>query len=42
SVVLPCHRVVGANGDLTGFAAGLDTKRWLLDHESGQAPLPLE
>ena len=41
SVVLPCHRVVAANGDLTGFAAGLDTKRWLLDHESGQAPLPL-
>lgn len=41
SVVLPCHRVVGASGDLTGFAAGIDTKRWLLDHESGQAPLPL-
>jgi len=34
SIVLPCHRVVGANGSLTGFAAGLETKRWLLDHES--------
>lgn len=33
SIVLPCHRVVGANGKLTGFAGGLDSKRWLLDHE---------
>ena len=35
SIVLPCHRIVGANGKLTGFAGGLDTKRWLLVHESG-------
>ena len=34
SIVLPCHRVVGADGSLTGFAGGLDTKRWLLDHEA--------
>lgn len=33
SIVLPCHRIVGADGKLTGFAGGLDTKRWLLDHE---------
>jgi methylated-DNA-[protein]-cysteine S-methyltransferase len=33
SIVLPCHRVVGANGALTGFAGGLATKRWLLDFE---------
>ena len=33
SIVVPCHRVVGANGSLTGFAGGLDTKAWLLDHE---------
>lgn len=33
SIVLPCHRVVGANGKLTGFAGGLDAKQWLLDHE---------
>jgi len=33
SIVVPCHRVVGSNGDLTGFAAGLDVKSWLLDHE---------
>ena len=32
-IVVPCHRVVGATGTLTGFAGGLDTKRWLLDHE---------
>jgi len=32
-IVVPCHRVVGANGQLTGFGGGLDTKAWLLDHE---------
>ena len=34
SIVAPCHRVVGSNGALTGFAGGLAAKRWLLDHES--------
>lgn len=41
SIVLPCHRVVGADGSLTGFAGGLDAKRFLLSHEqsvSGLAP----
>ena len=37
SIVLPCHRIVGADGKLTGFAGGLDTKRWLLDHEASVA-----
>jgi methylated-DNA-[protein]-cysteine S-methyltransferase len=32
-IVVPCHRVVGANGDLTGYAGGLERKRWLLRHE---------
>lgn len=32
-IVVPCHRVVGSNGKLTGFAGGLGTKAWLLDHE---------
>jgi methylated-DNA-[protein]-cysteine S-methyltransferase len=41
-VVLPCHRVIGANGKLTGFAGGLDTKRWLLEHESVHACGPKE
>ena len=33
SIVVPCHRVVGADGSMTGFAGGIDTKRFLLDHE---------
>lgn len=33
-IVVPCHRVIGANGSLTGFAGGMEAKRWLLDHES--------
>ncbi len=33
SIVIPCHRVVGANGHLTGYAGGLERKRWLLQHE---------
>jgi len=34
AIVTPCHRVIGANGDLTGYAGGLHAKRWLLDHEA--------
>ncbi|MFJ9947362.1 methylated-DNA--[protein]-cysteine S-methyltransferase [Kitasatospora sp. NPDC091207] len=34
-IVRPCHRVIGAGGSLTGFAAGVDRKRWLLELESG-------
>ena len=41
SIILPCHRVVGSNGSLTGFAAGIDTKKWLLDHEKGHTKLAL-
>jgi len=33
AVVLPCHRIIGSNGSLTGYGGGLDRKRWLLDHE---------
>ena len=33
SIIIPCHRVVGANGKLTGYAGGLDKKTWLLKHE---------
>lgn len=33
SVVVPCHRVIGSGGDLTGYAGGVDRKRWLLEHE---------
>ncbi|MDQ6433813.1 methylated-DNA--[protein]-cysteine S-methyltransferase [Mesorhizobium sp. LHD-90] len=34
SIVVPCHRLIGANGDLTGYAGGIARKRWLLDHEA--------
>src|SRR6266550_167794 len=32
-IILPCHRVIGAKGELTGFTGGLERKRWLLEHE---------
>lgn len=34
ALVIPCHRIVGANGNLTGYAAGLARKKWLLEWES--------
>jgi O-6-methylguanine DNA methyltransferase len=33
-IVVPCHRVIGADGSLTGYGGGIERKRWLLDHES--------
>jgi methylated-DNA-[protein]-cysteine S-methyltransferase len=33
-IIVPCHRVIGADGSLTGFGGGIDRKRWLLDHET--------
>jgi methylated-DNA-[protein]-cysteine S-methyltransferase len=40
AVVVPCHRVIGADGSLTGYGGGLDRKRFLLDLETGSARLP--
>lgn len=37
SIIVPCHRVVGSNGTLTGYAGGLVAKRWLLEHEQRHA-----
>jgi len=40
SIIIPCHRVIGSDGHLTGYGGGLKRKKWLLDHEkrySGQA-----
>ena len=36
-IVVPCHRVIGANGTLTGYGGGLDRKRWLLAHEQAHS-----
>ena len=36
-IVVPCHRVIGSSGALTGYGGGLDRKRWLLAHESASA-----
>ncbi len=33
-IVIPCHRIIGSDGSLTGYAGGLHRKKWLLDHES--------
>ena len=39
ALIIPCHRVIGSNGSLTGFGGGLDTKRFLLEHELGRSGL---
>lgn len=39
SIVVPCHRVVGADGTLTGYGGGLENKRWLLAHEARHSPV---
>lgn len=39
SIIVPCHRVIGANGTLTGYGGGIDRKRWLLEHEAGRQAL---
>jgi methylated-DNA-[protein]-cysteine S-methyltransferase len=36
AIIIPCHRVIGSNGKLTGYGGGLENKRWLLDFERGQ------
>ena len=40
AIVVPCHRVIGSDGSLTGYAGGLERKRWLLGHEQGAPGLP--
>jgi methylated-DNA-[protein]-cysteine S-methyltransferase len=39
SIIVPCHRVIGADGSLTGYGGGLTRKQWLLAHERGEAQL---
>jgi methylated-DNA-[protein]-cysteine S-methyltransferase len=37
-IVLPCHRIVGASGQLTGYGGGVERKAWLLEHEAQNLP----
>jgi methylated-DNA-[protein]-cysteine S-methyltransferase len=39
AIIIPCHRVIGADGSLTGFGGGLERKQFLLALEQGEAPL---
>lgn len=41
-IIVPCHRVIGASGALTGFGGGIETKRWLLAFEMGSKPCDLQ
>ena len=41
AIIVPCHRVIGADGSLTGYGGGLPAKQWLLAHERHYAPAPL-
>lgn len=41
SIIVPCHRVIGANGSLTGYGGGLGAKQWLLAHEAAHVGLQL-
>ena len=34
SIVIPCHRIIGKDGSLTGYGGGLERKRWLIEHEA--------
>lgn len=39
-IIIPCHRVIGSDGSLTGYGGGMDAKRWLLDFEAATATVP--
>ncbi len=41
AIVVPCHRVIGKDGSLTGYAGGLHQKKWLLDHEAKNSGQPI-
>jgi AraC family transcriptional regulator, regulatory protein of adaptative response / methylated-DNA-[protein]-cysteine methyltransferase len=42
AIIIPCHRVIGSDGSLTGYAGGLHRKKWLLDHEKKHSGLPVD
>jgi methylated-DNA-[protein]-cysteine S-methyltransferase len=41
AIIVPCHRVIGANGSLTGYGGGLERKVWLLEHEAAHRTSPV-
>ena len=42
AIVIPCHRVIGSDGSLTGYAGGLEKKQWLIDHERKHSGKPVD
>lgn len=42
AIIIPCHRVIGSDGSLTGYGGGLERKRWLIDHEKKYSGKPVE
>jgi AraC family transcriptional regulator of adaptative response/methylated-DNA-[protein]-cysteine methyltransferase len=42
SIIIPCHRVIGSDGRLTGYGGGLKRKKWLLDHEKKYSGKPVD
>lgn len=42
AIIIPCHRVIGSDGSLTGYGGGLEKKQWLIDHEKRYCGKPVE
>lgn len=42
AIIIPCHRVIGSDGSLTGYGGGLERKRWLIDHERKHSGKPVD
>jgi AraC family transcriptional regulator of adaptative response/methylated-DNA-[protein]-cysteine methyltransferase len=42
AIIIPCHRVIGSDGDLVGYGGGLERKRWLIEHEKKYSGQPVE
>ena len=41
-IIIPCHRVIGSDGDLTGYGGGIEKKKWLIDHEKKFSGQPVD
>ncbi len=42
AIIIPCHRVIGSDGDLVGYGGGLEKKKWLIDHERKYSGKPID